>query len=491
MKVLVVEDDPVTRRGLEELLATFKLEVKGVGTLAEARTALEAFAPDALLTDLKLPDGDGIELIRQTRAAGFDREIIVLTGHGSVDTAVEAMKAGAFDYLLKPLRPAQLEAVLARLRPGTHDADTETLLARLEETGGFGTIVGRSAATREMCRVIVRLARSDAPVMITGESGSGKEAAARMIHALSRRREKPLVAVNCGAVTATLVESELFGHEKGAFTGAEKRRIGYFELAQGGQLFLDEVTEMSLELQVKFLRVLENRTFRRVGGNEELESDFRVVSSSNRDLDEAIREKKLREDLYYRLNVLPLPIAPLRERKEDVRPLAKHFLEQVAEQEKAGRRAFSEAALDRLEAHSWPGNVRELRNVVHRAYVLSDGPAIDERCVASVLSAGSGAAGPAVSGPLPTPSEAARDESGARRPERDARAASPEPAAAADPFRDDPLLVRVRVGDSLEEVEKELLIKTLEAFGGNKKKAAEKLGISLKTIYNKIRQYGL
>ena len=385
MKILVVEDDPVTRQGLEELLSTFELEVKGAGTLAEAMAAVAAFAPDALLTDLKLPDGDGIELIRQVRAAGFDREIVVLTGHGSVDTAVEAMKAGAFDYLLKPLRPAHLEALLARLRPGAADADSEALLARLDETGGFGMIVGRSAATREMCRVIARLARSDAPVMITGESGCGKEAAARMIHALSRRREKPLVAVNCGAVTATLVESELFGHEKGAFTGAEKRRIGYFELAQGGLLFLDEVTEMSLELQVKFLRVLETRTFRRVGGNEELESDFRVVSSSNRDLGGAIKEKRLREDLYYRLNVLPLPIAPLRERKEDVRLLAKHFLEQVAEQEKAGRRAFSEAALDRLEAHSWPGNVRELRNAVHRAYVLSDGPAIDDRATRAKL----------------------------------------------------------------------------------------------------------
>jgi DNA-binding NtrC family response regulator len=495
MKVLLVEDDPVTRRGLEELLSTFELEVKGVGTLVEARAAVAAFVPDALLTDLKLPDGDGIELIRQTRAAGFDREIVVLTGHGSVDTAVEAMKAGAFDYLLKPLRPAQLEAVLARLRPGTGDADTEALLARLEETGSFGTIVGRSAATREMCRVVARLARSDAPVMLTGESGSGKEAAARMIHALSRRREKPLVAVNCGAVTATLVESELFGHEKGAFTGAEKRRIGYFELAQGGLLFLDEVTEMSLELQVKFLRVLETRTFRRVGGNEELESDFRVVSSSNRDLNEAIREKRFREDLYYRLNVLPLSIAPLRERKEDVPLLARRFLEQVAEQEKAGRREFTPAALARLESHAWPGNVRELRNVVHRAYVLSDGAVIDERSVASVLSPGSSGSFPAAGAPVPGPVSAlpdpAREEAGLKPPAMEVGARASELSDGAEPVRDDPLLVRVRVGDSLEGVEKELLMRTLEAFGGNKKKAAEKLGISLKTIYNKMKKYGL
>jgi two-component system response regulator AtoC len=492
VKVLVVEDDPVTREGLEQLLATFALEVRGVATVAEARATLSTFAPDALLTDLKLPDGDGIDLIRRMRADGFDREIVVLTGHGSVDSAVEAMKAGAFDYLLKPLRPAQLEAVLARLRPGAGDPPEEALLARLEEGDSFGEIVGASAATRAMCRVIARLARSDAPVMVTGESGSGKEAAARMIHALSRRREKPLVAVNCGAVAETLVESELFGHERGAFTGAEKRRIGYFELAQGGTLFLDEVTEMSLDLQVKFLRVLETRTFRRVGGNEELEGDFRVVSSSNRDPARAIREGKLREDLYYRLNVLPLPILPLRERKADVAALARHFLGQVAEQERGGRRKFTRAALDRLEAYSWPGNVRELRNAVHRAYVLAEGAAIDEHLVAGVLGAGIGGAFPREeSGPGAAAGRPVEDETGSPAPEAGSSPAPPAKPAAENPPPDDPLVVPVRVGDSLEEVERELLVKTLAAFGGNKKLAAAKLGISLKTIYNKIRKYGL
>jgi two-component system response regulator AtoC len=482
MRVLVVEDDLATRRGLEQLLETFELEVKSVPTVAEAQTALAAFSPDVCLTDLKLPDGDGIEFIRMARANAPAREIVVLTGHGSVDTAVEAMKAGAFDYLLKPLRPAQLEAVFGRLRQSRDvEKEGEDLCARLVETGRFGEMVGKSPAMQEMCRIITKIAKSDAPVMITGESGSGKEAAAATIHGMSRRRSKSMVAVNCGAVSSTLIESELFGHEKGSFTGAEKRRVGYFEMAQGGTLFLDEITEMSMELQVKLLRVLETRTFRRVGGNEELISDVRVISSSNRDLEEAIREKKLREDLYYRLNVFPLHIVPLRERREDIPLLARHFLEQVKESEKGGARTLTPAALECLVSQEWPGNIRELRNVVYRAYVLSDGPVIDERIVTSVVSGRSAGMFPvAVSPPNP--------ESAPGITESEAPAASP----AEPPLRaDDPALVPVRVGDSLEDVERRLLQRTLQAVGGNKKKAAELLKISLKTVYNKVKQYGL
>ncbi|HEX7465302.1 MAG TPA: sigma 54-interacting transcriptional regulator, partial [Usitatibacter sp.] len=331
MKVLVVEDDSETRRGVQMLLEQFGLDVKAASTLAEGRAALASFEPDVCLTDLQLPDGDGIELIRVSRASDPGCEVVVLTGHGSLDTAVEAMKAGAFAYLVKPLRGAQLEAVLERLRPTQDPGDGDAALWKaLDETGRFGEMVGVSGAMREMCAVIARIARSDAPVMITGESGSGKEAAAQTIHALSRRRKNPLVAINCGAVSANLIESELFGHEKGAFTGAEKRRAGYFELAQGGTLFLDEVTEMSLELQVKFLRVLETRSFRRVGGNEEIGSDLRIVSSSNRDLLDAIEKKILREDLYYRLNVFPILLPPLRERAGDITLLAEHFVQKYA-----------------------------------------------------------------------------------------------------------------------------------------------------------------
>jgi DNA-binding NtrC family response regulator len=483
MKILVVEDDLDTREGLQALLEEFGLDVRAASTLAEARSQLAAFDPDVCLTDLQLPDGDGLGFIREARAEDAQREIVVLTGNGTLDSAVEAMKAGAFDYLVKPLRPVQLEAVLGRLRHGAPGGGADAdMWKTLDETGRFGAIVGVSSAMRDMCAVIARVARSDAPVMITGESGSGKEAAAQTIHDLSRRHEKPLVAINCGAVSASLIESELFGHEKGAFTGADRRRAGFFELAQGGTLFLDEVTEMPPDLQVKFLRVLETRSFRRVGGNEEIASDVRIVSSSNRDLADAVEKKTLREDLYYRLNVLPLHIIPLRERPDDVPVLARHFLARVAESEGGGRRSFSPAALEKLTAHAWPGNVRELRNAVHRAYVLSDGDSIDETTVAGVLAGRASGVFPAVR--PPAPGTAAREKNAAEsRPQGEAA-----PAAA---LPDDPLSVPVRVGDSLEEVERRLLERTLAAVGGNKRKAAEMLRVSLKTVYNKIKQYEL
>jgi DNA-binding NtrC family response regulator len=478
MKILVVEDDRDTREGLQMLLEEFRLEVRAAATLAEARAALAAFDPDICLTDLQLPDGDGLDFVRAARAGDPRREIVVLTGHGSLDSAVEAMKAGAFDYLVKPLRPVQLEAVLGRLRHGAPDGDGDAALWKtLDETGRFGAIVGVSPAMREMCAVIARVARSDAPVMITGESGSGKEAAAQTVHELSRRRGRPLVAINCGAVSANLIESELFGHEKGAFTGADRRRAGYFELAQGGTLFLDEVTEMPPDLQVKFLRVLETRSFRRVGGNEEIASDVRIISSSNRSLAEAVEKKTLREDLYYRLNVLPLHVVPLRERREDVPVLARYFLARIAESEGGGRRSFSQAALESLAAHPWPGNVRELRNAVHRAYVLSDGESVDDAVVTAVLAGHS--SGVFASVRPPAPGSSPRVE-----------AAEPIPAGAPG-AADDPLVVPVRVGDSLEDVERRLLERTLAAVGGNKRKAAEMLRVSLKTVYNKIKQYEL
>ncbi len=479
MKILVVEDDRDTRQGLQMLLEEFRLDVRSASTLAEARAALATFDPDICLTDLQLPDGDGLDFVRAARAGDPRREIVVLTGHGTLDSAVEAMKAGAFDYLVKPLRPVQLEAVLGRLRHGAPDgAGDAALWKALDETGRFGAIVGVSPAMREMCAVIARVARSDAPVMITGESGSGKEAAAQTIHDLSRRRGKPLVAINCGAVSANLIESELFGHERGAFTGADRRRLGYFELAQGGTLFLDEVTEMPPDLQVKFLRVLETRSFRRVGGNEEIASDVRIISSSNRSLAEAVEKKTLREDLYYRLNVLPLHVVPLRERREDVPVLARYFLARIAESEGGGRRSFSPAALETLAAHSWPGNVRELRNAVHRAYVLSDGENVDDATVAAVLAGQSSGVFASVRPPAP----------GAAPREKEVPAEGPGHAAAAP---DDPLVVPVRVGDSLEDVERRLLERTLAAVGGNKRKAAEMLRVSLKTVYNKIKQYEL
>jgi DNA-binding NtrC family response regulator len=396
VKVLIVEDDLATRKGLEESIRDLGGEPRSVGTAREAARAMEEFDPRVLIVDIHLPDGDGIEILRAARESESDREGIVITGQGSIDNAIEALRAGAFDYLLKPLRPAQLEVVFNRLADRRRlESEVETLRAELQETGRLGDLVGRSEIMTQIFDVIRRVARSNAPVLITGASGSGKEVAARTIHRLSRRAGKPFVAFNCGAISPTLIESELFGHERGSFTGADKRRLGYFEEATGGTLFLDEITEMGSELQVKLLRVLEDRTLRRVGGSQELKVDVRLVSATNRDPHEAIRAGKLREDLFYRLNVFPIALPTLAERRDDIPLLAEHFRKLIEEQERAGVTAWDPKALEQLQSHAWPGNVRELRNIVHRAYVLTEGKTIRPEVVESLLKANAKSSAPA------------------------------------------------------------------------------------------------
>jgi len=386
LKVLIVEDDLATRKGLEESIRDLGGETRSVGTVKEAARAIEEFDPRLLVVDIHLPDGDGIDILRGARETDPDREGIVITGQGSIDNAIEALRAGAADYLLKPLRPAQLEVVFNRLADRRRlESEVETLRAELQETGRLGDLVGRSPVMTTIFDVIRRVAKSNAPVLITGASGTGKEVAARTIHRLSRRAAKPFVAFNCGAISPTLIESELFGHERGSFTGADKRRVGYFEEAAGGTLFLDEITEMGSELQVKLLRVLEDRTLRRVGGSQELKVDVRLVSATNRDPHEAIHAKKLREDLFYRLNVFPLALPTLGQRREDIPLLAEHFRKLIEDQERAGVSGWEPAALETLQAYDWPGNVRELRNVVHRAYVMTEGRTIRPDVVEALL----------------------------------------------------------------------------------------------------------
>jgi DNA-binding NtrC family response regulator len=393
LKVLIVEDDLATRKGLEESVKDLGGEARSVGTVKEASRALGEFDPRLLIVDIHLPDGDGIEVLRAARETDADREGIVITGQGSIDNAIEALRAGAVDYLLKPLRPAQLEVVFNRLADRRRlESEVETLRAELQETGRLGDLVGRSAVMTQIFEIIRRVAKSNAPVLITGASGSGKEVAARTIHRLSRRAAKPFVAFNCGAISPALIESELFGHERGSFTGADKRRVGYFEEAAGGTLFLDEITEMGSELQVKLLRVLEDRTLRRVGGSQELKVDVRLISATNRDPHDAIRHKKLREDLYYRLNVFPLALPALSERRDDIPLLSEHFRKMIEEQERSGVTAWDPKALELLQAHDWPGNVRELRNVVHRAYVMTEGKVIRPDVVLSLLPRAPGSA---------------------------------------------------------------------------------------------------
>ena len=458
MNILVVEDEPGARETLVELVKELGYEVSAAGSVAEASAALARLVPDVCITDLGLPDGDGLDVLRAAKAAGRDCDVLVLTGKGSIRAAVDAMKAGAHDFLLKPIKTAQLATALSQLSE-RHEEARGLLPAALPDpavAGGLAGMVGHSAPMLEVFRLLTRVARSNAPVMITGESGTGKEIAASTVHLLSRRAARPFIAVNCGAISPTLVESELFGHEKGAFTGADRRRAGTFEMAHGGTLFLDEVTEMPPELQVKFLRVLETRTFRRVGGSEELDMDIRLLASSNRDLAEAVRRETFRADLFYRLNVFPLRLPPLRERKEDIPLLANHFLSEIEEKERRGFSSFEVQALQALSGHDWPGNVRELRNAVHRAYVLSDPPAIQAEAAEAVLT--------------------------------DSGAAELRPAAG---DQDTWPVVPVRVGETLHAVEKKLLSATLLAVKGDKRVAAELLGVSLKTIYNKLKEYQL
>jgi DNA-binding NtrC family response regulator len=386
LKVLIVEDDLATRKGLEESVKDLGGETRSVGTVKEASRALEEFDPRLLVVDIHLPDGDGIDILRAARETDPDREGIVITGQGSIDNAIEALRAGAVDYLLKPLRPAQLEVVFNRLADRRRlESEVETLRAELQETGRLGDLVGRSPIMTAIFDVIRRVAKSNAPVLITGASGTGKEVAARTIHRLSRRAAKPFVAFNCGAISPTLIESELFGHERGSFTGADKRRVGYFEEAAGGTLFLDEITEMGSELQVKLLRVLEDRTLRRVGGSQEIKVDVRLISATNRDPHDAIKKKMLREDLFYRLNVFPIALPTLAERRDDIPLLAEHFRKVIEEQERAGVAGWDSKALELLQLYAWPGNVRELRNIVHRAYVMTEGKTIRPDVVLALL----------------------------------------------------------------------------------------------------------
>jgi len=413
LKVLIVEDDVATRRGLESAIKDLGGQTKSVGTAGEANRAIDDFKPEVLVVDVHLPDGDGIEVFRAASESDPEREGIVITGQASLDSAVEALRAGISDYLLKPLRPAQLEVVFQRLTARRKlQSEVDSLRDELLETGKLGDLIGRSAPMMKTFDVVRRVARSSAPVLITGASGTGKEVVARTIHRLSRRSAMPFVAFNCGAISPTLIESELFGHERGSFTGADKKRIGYFEEANNGTLFLDEITEMGSELQVKLLRVLEAKTLRRVGSTQELRVDVRLVSATNRDPQEAIKEGKLREDLYYRLNVFPIALPLLSERPDDISLLAEHFRKQIEEQEREGVVGWDPAALELLEKYDWPGNVRELRNVVHRAYVMCEGDTIQPRVVEDLLPPGRPKAAPA---PRQTPAKPVKKAAARKR----------------------------------------------------------------------------
>ncbi|HEY6820902.1 MAG TPA: sigma-54 dependent transcriptional regulator [Burkholderiales bacterium] len=437
--LLLVDDDPEQLEWLSEMAKAEGFTVATADSLRNARIQMTRLQPDVLLTDLQLPDGHGMELIGdlETRES---TELVLITGHASVESAVEALRAGATDYLVKPVDLERLRAILRRVpRTGELRAEIGELRDELRKLGRFGHILGSSPPMQKLYDQLGRVAPTSATVLLVGESGTGKELAAQTIHDLSRRKRAPFLPLNCGAVSPQLIESELFGHEKGSFTGADRQHKGYFERAHGGTLFLDEITEMPQELQVKLLRVLETGQFMRVGTTTPISADVRLIAATNRNPETAVADGKLREDLYHRLNVFPIAMPPLRERGTDIELLAQHFLDQLNKQESASK-SFAPPAIAALYAHGWPGNVRELKNYVQRAFILAD-EIIDADLAPATVTA-------------------------------------PETA---------PLLT-VRVGTTLDDVSRRLIEATL-AECGSKRKAADMLGISLKTLYNRLAAY--
>ncbi len=449
-RMLVVDDEAAMREVLRERLERWGWSVETAADGEQALAALGAFDPDVVLCDVVLPDISGLRLVTLLHDSDPDRPVVLMTAHGSVDMAVEAMKEGAYDFLTKPLDYDHLETVLAVVREelARRERSSRQAAAAGEPGRRFEGMVGDSEPIRRVFSKILEVARVDAPVLVTGESGTGKELVARAIHARSGRAEKEFVALNMAAIPRELVESELFGHEEGAFTGASGMRRGCFELAHGGTLLLDEIAEMPIEVQPKLLRVLEDGRVRRVGGSSEHAFDVRVIAATNQDPRVAVEEERLREDLYFRLDVFSIELPPLRERPGDVPLLAHHFLERFDAKHGDGVRGFSDQALERLESYAWPGNVRELRNVIERAVVVAREGWIGVGHLPPYV----GGDGPAGDGP-----------SGET--------------------------IRVPVDASLEEIEKRLILETLERTGNNKAETARRLGVDVKTIRNKLKRY--
>jgi len=445
-RVLIVDDDRATSAGMADVVEEWGYEPELADTLKAGWNAVSKLVPDVAIVDLKLPDGSGLDLLHRIKEGYPDVSVIILTGHATVDSAVKALKVGAEDYVTKPVDLPRLQVILKSIEDKQlMKQEILELRRQLQKMGALGHLVGKSRAMQKLFEEIEMVANTDANVFIVGESGSGKEVVANTIHSLSRRRPKPFIAFNCGAISPTLIESEIFGHEKGAFTNAIKRREGYFEMAKGGTVFLDEITEMPIELQVKLLRVLEESKFRRVGGNEEISIDARIIAASNRDPQKAIADGKLREDLYYRLNVFPIDVPPLRERLDDIPLFAHFFLQKLNETEEKKVENIDGDFVEALQQYEWPGNVRELRNVINRAFIMARSNTLTVECLPDKLL-------------------------GARR-------------------RRSKSTVTIPLGQPMEEVERLVIEETLMMTDGDRRKTAEILGISYKTLYNKTKKY--
>jgi two-component system response regulator AtoC len=441
VKVLIVDDEAIIRDALSDWLKDIGYQVFTAENGHKALEVIEKEKPGIMIADLVMPGMDGIELMKRAKAQQPNIEVIIITAYASIPTAITAMKEGAYDYIEKPFCPERAELLVKKLAEHRELIEENlSLRQKLEDRYRFENIIAKSSKMQRVIEVIRVVAKSNATILITGESGTGKELVARAIHSQSDRRSKPFVAVSCAALPESLLESELFGHEKGSFTGAHAQKKGKFEFANGGTLFLDEIGEMSANIQVHLLRVLEEKEFTRVGGNEPIRVDVRVISATNRDLRKAIENQEFREDLYYRLNVVNIELPPLRERKEDIPLLAEHFLHKFAVENRKEVTAFSPEVIESLLAYDWPGNIRELENAIERAIILSRNSSI---------------------------------------------------TTADLPQENVSLVGSASIGKNLKEVEKIHILNVLRETGENYSEAARILGVSRMTLYNKAKEYGL
>ena len=464
-KVLVVEDEANARAGLAELIASWGYRTETAADGAAGLDAVIRWSPDVVVTDLMMPRMDGLQLLDRISELPQGMAVVVLTAQGSIDSAVDAMRLGAYDYLQKPVDPTRLKTILNNVQQGAAVKDE---VAKEEsaavESGKLGPLIGGSPQMREIFSVIERVAPNNVSVLITGESGTGKELAARALHMLSGRRNKPFVAVNCAAIPETLIESEIFGHERGAFTGAESRRAGCFELAEEGTLLLDEIGEMPAGTQSKLLRVLEDRRLRRLGSREEIPVNVRVIAATNKDPQRAVASGELRGDLYYRLNVFNIQMPPLRDHADDIPALANAMVAEMNARHGTAVPGITRGLMTRFLEYRWPGNARELRNTIERAVIMAQDHTLD----ASHLPPGFGEVNTFA---------AASD--------------SPASISTESPATSNDEMVHLSVGTTVDEAEKQLILKTLISTRNNKTRAADILGISSKTLQNKLKEYAL
>ncbi len=462
-KIIVLEDDLIVRRSLEQLLRQQRYDVAAVETIAAARELMAKDTFDLIFLDVRLPDGEGTDLLRELQTHPEKPLVVMVTGFGSVESAVECMRNGAFDYMLKPFSADQLQVTLKKAENFNQLLKVNAYFSHAEEDETGYELQGISPAMENLRQLIRKVARTQATVLIAGESGTGKELVARALYRQSPRHNAPFIKVNCAAIPENLIESEFFGHEKGSFTGALNKREGRFELAHSGTILLDEVSEISPQVQAKLLRVLQERELERVGGNRTIKVDVRVIATTNRRLEESVERKEFRQDLYFRLNVVPIHVAPLREHKEDVPYLAQQFMPRFARKHGVRVRAFSDACMAVLQAHRWPGNVRELQNVIERAVILcGDGGLLEpEHLGFSPQSA------------PPPVTHAAADV---------AAASTPGAVAPAAPAETGPV--------SLAELEKKHILSVMETTL-SRTAAAKVLGISIRTLRNKLKEYGV